>query len=303
MDINELLDRYALVGGPEDMIPHLREVARIINSDPEVSREYDRETEALFVSTPGVNIASWTTVPDLGEHTGAFNMAVALACVPAVAATHRKYGLPESHLAHTFSWFRPMIEMYRRRHGVPGITHTRTFWFRFHVDGTLFRFGSMEFLRGPVPDYIPEEFRLSLKEGDEVPSFHFPGGENGLDEDRIRESFAMANCFWKEAFGHYPKAWACDSWLFSEYWQQLIPHSRIARSIDLYDRLPSLPYNPEEPSGLFFVYDSEVCDPRDYPVTNSLEKAFVTLFEKGIPLRDGCAWVRVSPDGETLFRK
>ncbi len=42
---------------------------------------------------------------------------------------------------------------------------------------------------------------------------------------------------------------------------------------------------------------------RDYPVTNSLERAFVTLFERGIKPCDGCAMVRVSDDGKVLFRK
>ena len=41
-------------------------------------------------------------------------MMVALASVPQVAATHRKYGLPPEHLAKTFSWFRPMIGLYER---------------------------------------------------------------------------------------------------------------------------------------------------------------------------------------------
>ena len=80
------------------------------------------------------------------------------------------------------------------------------------------------------------------------------------------------------------------------------PGSRIARSIELYERLPSLPYNAEEPSGLFFVYDRERCDPRDYPVSNSLERAYVTLYERGELPVDGCAWVRVDETGKVLFR-
>ena len=305
VDESELLRRYALVGGPDEMIPRLKRVARALVENPPVRAEYERETEALFVTTPGVNIEHWTTVPgnELGDDVGAFNMAVALASVPRIAETHRRLGLPPEHLAKTFSWFRAIIELYARRHGgATGITHTRTFWFRKHADGILFRFGCMEFLKGPCPDYVPADFRAALGPEDEVPTFHFPGGPGGLDPDAIKASFAEATAFWKRTFGHYPKAYACDSWLFNEHWNELIPGTRIARSIELYERLPSLPYNAEEPSGLFFVYDRERCDPRDYPVTNSLERAFVTLFERGIPLQDGCAWVKVSPDGEVLFR-
>ena len=301
-DEKTLLARYALVGGPDEMIPRLRRVASRLAGDAEVREEYERETFALFKKTPGDNIEKWPGVQGLGEDTGAFNMAVVLDCVPTVAATQVRFGLPPEHLAHTFSWFRPMIDLYARRHGgVTGITHTRSFWFRKHADGLLFRFGNMEFLRGPCPDYLPVDFRSSLKNGDEVVTFHFPGGADGLDPARIKASFAEACAFWKRAFGRSPRAFACDSWLFNEHWPELIPDSKIAHSIDLYERLPSLPYNPDEPSGLFFVYDLERCDPRDYPVSNSLERAFVTLFERDIPLQDGCAWVKTDENGEVIW--
>lgn len=305
LDESTLLERYALVGGPDEMVPRLRRVAAAARENRAVADEAEREAFALFEKVPPENIEKWTSIPEkeLGDDTGAFNMAVALACVPQVAATHRRFGLPPEHLALTFSWFRPMIDLYMRRHGgASGITHTRTFWFRKHADGELFRFGSMEFLKGPVPGFVPEDFKASLAPGDEVPTFHYPGGPGGLDQDAIKAAFAQAVKFWKRAFGRYPKAFACDSWLFNEHWRELIPNTRIAHAIDLFERLPSLPYNPDEPSGLFFVYDKERCDPRDYPVTNSLERAFVTLFERGIKPCDGCAMVRVADDGKVLFR-
>ena len=287
------------------MIPRLERVASACEKDSTLRDWAKKQAEALFEAEPGVNIQDWP-LPEqqLGEDVGAFNMMVALASVPQIAETHRRFGLPTGHLALTFSWFRPIIAIYQRRHnGIPGITHTRTFWFRNHVDGRLFRFGSMEFLRGPVPDYIPEDFKKTLGPEDEVPTFHFPGGDGGLDPVRIKWAFAEANAFWKRAFGHYPKAWACDSWLFNPAWRELIPDTRIAHAIDLYNELPPLEYNPADPSGLFFVYNCEHCDPRDYPVTNSLERSFVALFNRGERPVDGCAWVRVSKNGETEFRK
>ena len=296
------LERYALVGGPDDLKPRIRRVAARCAEDPALAEWGAAMAEALFDRTPGRSIADWP-MPEktLGEDVGAFHLMVALASVPKVAATHRAFGLPPEHLALTFSWFRAMIDLYRKRHdGVPGITHTRTYWFRNHVDGTLFRFGCMEFLRGPAPDFLPADFRAQLGPDDEVVTFHFPGGES-LDAARIRDAFAEATAFWKRAFGHYPKAYACDSWLFNPAWQELIPRSRIARLIDLFERLPSLPYNPGEPSGLFFVYDKEVCDPRDYPAETSVEKAFVTLYNRGEKPVDGCAWVRVDDAGRVLF--
>lgn len=302
-DRDEVLRRYALVGGPEDMVPRLERVAKACASSPELMQWAQEQAEALFEAVPAVNIEK-QRVPEreLGEDVGAFNMMVALASVPQIAETHRRFGLPPGHLAHTFSWFRPMIEIYRRRHaGVSGITHTRTFWFRKHADGELFRFGSMEFLRGPVPSYVPEDFRATLGPGDEVPTFHYPGGPNGLDPVAIKAAFAEANAFWLRAFGRYPRAWACDSWLFNPAWRELIPNSRIAHAIDLFDELPPLAYNPEEPSGLFFVYGRERCDPRDFPATNSLERAFVTLYERAQKPTDGCAWVKVDREGRTLF--
>lgn len=299
-----VLERYALVGGPDSMIPALERVADACAADPALAEWATKQAEALFEQTPGVNIERWP-IPEatLGKDVGAFNMMVALASVPQVAATHRKYGLPPEHLAKTFSWFRPMIGLYERRHGVTGITHTRTFWFRNHADGLLWRFGTMEFLRGPVPSYVPEEFKKSLAPDDEVPTFHFPGGPGGLDVPAMKAAFAEAVAFWKRAFGRYPKAFACDSWLFNPAWKELIPDTRIAHSIDIFERLPSLKYNPDEPSGLFFVYDRERCDPRDYPVTNSLERAYVALYERGELPVDGCAWVKVDDNGNVRFAK
>ena len=305
IDEQTVLDRYRLVGGPDEMVPRLRRVVAACEANPAIAAEARREMFALFDGSPPVNIERWTTVPEreLGEDVGAFNMMIALASAPIIAETHRRFGLPPGHLACTFSWFRPMIDLYRRRHnGVSGITHTRTFWFRKHADGQLFRFGTMEFLRGPVPDFVPASFRATLEPGDEVPTFHYPGGLGGLDPASIKASFVEATAFWKRAFGRYPRAWACDSWLFNPVWRELIPNSRIAHAIDLFEELPPLPYNPDEPSGLFFVYDRERCDPRDYPVTNSLERAFVTLYERGDLPVDGCALLRCDHDGRLLFR-
>jgi len=301
-----LLWRYSLVGGPDDMIPLLERVSEICTARHEVGELAIRQAAAIFEGVPAPtmeDLMAWQ-IPEreMGDAIGAYCLMVALAGVPRIAETQRRFGLGEDHLALTFSWFRPIIEIYRRRHGVPGITHTRSFWFRKHADGELFRFGAMEFLRGPVPNYIPADFRASLKPEDEVPTFHFPGGPGGLDPLAIKSAFAEATAFWKRAFGRYPKAWACDSWLFNPAWRELIPNTRIAHAIDLYDELPPLAYNPSEPSGLFFVYNKERCDPRDYPATNSLERAFVELYERGQKPCDGCAWVKVSEDGKVLFR-
>ena len=301
-DEKTLLERYELTGGPCEMTDALSEIAEALRRHDSLREEYELETYALFRKTPGVNIEKWPGVQGLGSLTGAFNMAVALDCVPQVAETQRRFGLPPGHLALTFSWFGPMIEIYRRRHaGVPGITHTRTFWFRKHADGILFRFGNMEFLRGPCPDYVPADFRASLGPEDEVPTFHFPGGPGGLDSEKIKASFAEACAFWKRAFGHYPKAFACSSWLFNEHWPEYLPETRIGHAIDIFERLPSLPYDPEEPSGLFFVYGQERCNPLEFPVVNRLEGAYVTLYERGILPQDGCAWVRVGENGEVLW--
>jgi len=304
-DERTLLERYELVGGADDMVPRLRRVARALAENPAVAAEYKREAEALFVRTPYENIEKWTSIPfaAFGEDIGAFNMAVALASVPMVAETHARFGFPAEQLARTFSWFRAMIAVYARRHGgVSGIAHTRTWWFRNHVDGTLFRFGNMEFLRGPCPDFVPAEFRATLGPEDEVPTFHYPGGAGGLDPKAVKAAFAEATQFWKRAFGRYPKAYACDSWLFNEHWPELMPGTRIAQAIDLYDRLPSLPPSDEHPSGLFYCYAADDVDPRDWPQENALERAYATLFDRGVPLCDGCAWVKVDEKGRVLFR-
>lgn len=307
LNADVLVERYALVGGPKEMEPLLRRVAEVCAANPAVADLARRQSAEIFEgpTVPTTDDLRKWTLPEreMGEAIGAYCMALALSGVPKIAATHRKFGFGEDQLAKTYSWFRAMIWVYARRHGgVPGVEHTRLFWFRNHADGNLFRFGIMEFLRGPVPDYVPAELKALLGPGDEIPTFHFPGGGGGLDTAKIHASFAEAMAFWKRAFGHYPKAWACDSWLFNPIWRELIPESRIAHLIDNFEFVKLLPHNPKEPSGLYYVYGNDTTDPRDWPAENSLERAFCEVFRRGEKLIEGCAVVRCSADGRVLFR-
>ena len=301
-----LLRRYALVGGPKEMIPLLERVTEVCAANPAVADLARRQSAEIFDGMPVPttdSLKKWTMPErELGVAIGAYCMMLALSGVPKIAATHRKFGFGEEQLAKTYSWFRAMIWVHARRHGgVPGVEHTRLFWFRNHADGILFRFGNMEFLRGPVPAYVPAEVKASLGPDDEVPTFHFPGGESGLDRDRMRASFAEAMAFWKRTFGHYPKAWACDSWLFNPIWRELIPNSRIAHIIDDFEFVGTLPHSSKEPSGLYYVYGTDACDPRDWPATNSLERAFCEVYRRGEKLVEGCAVVRCDDAGRVLF--
>lgn len=302
----ELVRRYALVGGPEEMVPLLEQVSAVCAANPAIAELARRQSEELFEELPVPttdSLRKWELPEcELGDALGAYCMMLALSGAPRIAATHRRFGFGEDQLACTYSWFRAMIDVYARRHaGVPGIEHTRLFWFRNHADGILFRFGNMEFLRGPVPDYVPAELKASLGPGDEIPTFHFPGGERGLDRKLMRASFAEAMAFWKRAFGRYPKAWACDSWLFNPVWRELIPESRIAHVIDDFEFSGTLPHNPKEPSGLYYVYGNDTCDPRDWPSVNSLERAFCEVYRRGEKLVEGCAFVRCDGAGQVLF--
>lgn len=306
-DRKVLLGRYALVGGPVEMIPLLERVSEVCTANRAIGDLAIRQAAALFEESPvptTEDLKAWRMPErEMGDAIGAYCMMLALAAVPRIAETQRRFGFGEGQLALTYSWFRAMIAGYARRHGgVPGVEHTRLFWFRNHADGTLFRFGNMEFLRGPVPDYVPEELRSSLTPGDEIPTFHFPGGKDGLDLMKMRASFAEAAAFWKRTFGRRPKAWACDSWLFNPIWRELIPNSRIAKLVDSFEFVKTLPHNPKDPSGLFFVYCSYTCDPRDFPATNSLERAFCEIYRRGEKLVDGCVILRCGDNGQVALK-
>lgn len=305
-DREVLLRRYELVGGPPEMVPMLERVAEVCASNPAVAELARRQSAELFEALPPptrASLAKWTMPrEELGVALGAYCMMLALSGVPRIAEVHRRFEFGSEQLALTYSWFRAMIWVYARRHGgVPGIEHTRLFWFRNHADGNLFRFGNMEFLRGPVPDYVPAELKASLGPEDEIPTFHFPGGEGGLDTAKIRASFAEAMAFWKRAFGRYPRAWACDSWLFNPIWRELIPDSRIAHATDNFEFVGTLPHDPKEPSGIYYVYGADDCDPRDWPAENSLERAFCEIYSRGEMPVAGCAIVRCGEDGKVLF--
>ena len=307
-DREVLLRRYALVGGPPEMVPLLERVAEVCTANPAVAETAQRQSAEIFESLqpPTADSLKKWTMPEreLGDALGAYCMMLALSGVPRIAEVQRRFGFGPGQLSLTYSWFRAMIRIYARRHGgVPGIEHSRLFWFRNHADGILFRFGNMEFLRGRTPGYIPGDLRGSLAPGDEIPTFHFPGGERGLDAELMRESFAEAMAFWKRAFGRYPRAWACDSWLFNPVWRELIPGSRISHAVDSFEFVGTLPYDPKEPSGLYYVYCSDVCDPRDWPAGNSLERAFCEIYRRGGRPVAGCAIVRCSEDGRVLFHR
>ena len=305
-DRETLLRRYELVGGPKEMAPLLENVAAVCAANPAVADLARHQAKALFEDSPVPTTAELKTwrmpVQEMGEAIGAYCMMLALASVPKVVEAQGKYGFGRDKVAEIYTWYIAMIDVWARRHGgVPGIEHTRLWWSRFHADGTLFRFGNMEFLRGPVPEYVPASVRATLQPGDEIPTFHFPGGPGGLDREMMRRSFDEARTFWKRAFGRCPKAWACNSWLFNPVWKELIPQSRIAHVVDNFEFLHTLPYDPKEPSGLFYVYATDDCDPRDYPAVNSLEKAMCEVYRRGDKLVEGCVILRCDDSGRIMW--
>ena len=121
LDVEVLLRRYALVGGPKEMIPLLERVAEVCAANPAVADLARRQSAEIFEGLPAPttdSLKKWTMPErELGEAIGAYCMMLALSGVPKIAATHRKFGFGEEQLAKTYSWFRAMIGLYARRHG------------------------------------------------------------------------------------------------------------------------------------------------------------------------------------------
>lgn len=145
---------------PSDVLPRMDEVAKITAERPELCCLANVIRYGLFVSP--IVFADTNIVPDdlYGENTGIFHLLNAMSCLPLIAETHKKLGIPESNLAEMGQWITGTIAIYRAAHnGIPGHSPNQTSWLRHHIDGRLFRIGRLEYMNGFWHPNFPAVYR------------------------------------------------------------------------------------------------------------------------------------------------
>ncbi|MBE6379731.1 MAG: hypothetical protein E7047_02240 [Lentisphaerae bacterium] len=98
--------------------------------------------------------------PDGADHAGVYYLLAALAGFPAIEKSYARLQLPPSYALDAMQYTSGAVFEYAAGHdGKLGINNTKLHWYRFYVDGVLFRIGRFEYmLQDPLP-YLPAAFK------------------------------------------------------------------------------------------------------------------------------------------------
>ncbi|MDD7267948.1 MAG: acyltransferase domain-containing protein [Lachnospiraceae bacterium] len=196
---------------------------------------------------------------------------------------YQAVGLPENVFWDTFLDIRLWCENCYRRTGIWGISEYG--WFTRHFDGSLYRFGRLEF------EYIssPWQFcrrgadgrtEVLVRAGDPVLNIHIPDGDR-LSIEAVENSLRQAEAFWG---GGLP--FVAHSWLLYPGLRELLPpDSNILQFQELF-LVTETEIGPREPVERIFDFPSEEMDIRDYPEQTGLQRRAKTYLLSGGKL--GC---------------
>ncbi|MHC4887597.1 MAG: hypothetical protein ACYTGH_21170, partial [Planctomycetota bacterium] len=156
--------------------------------------------------------------------------------------------------------------------------------------------------REPVELPLAEWTRV-LGAGDTILDLHIPSG-GGMTPEACLESMTAARDYVQSHFPDSPpKAYYCNSWIFSPQLEPIIPNSNL---VDLMRRvyLFPLPSGVRYP-GLGFIYAREYEDWRTAPRETSLQKGLLDLVDRNIPTQVGGMFLLLDDLGAELdhYRK
>ena len=145
---------------PEKVYPLMEEVCRVVRSEPAAARYASMLHYAFYHANPIIKLP-WPSPTELfGRNTGIFQLMVALSSFPLIKKKHRELNLPEKYFADTCQWLGGTMGIYAAAHdGLPGHTLSQAYWFRYHIDGKLFRIGRLEYLAKPWDPDFPAVYR------------------------------------------------------------------------------------------------------------------------------------------------
>jgi hypothetical protein len=151
---------------------------------------------------------------------------------------------------------------------VYGIAVADSAWYRYALEGNMFRFGRLQFQLARS-EYSLVEDGLEIKTGDPVVFVHVPAGDS-LSEEVCNASYKAALPFFKKHFGFDRLPCFCYSWLLQPWLDDVLaPHTNIIKFKATY-RLIETIYSVNHTFMFIFPRSHNALD--DYPVDNPLRR-------------------------------
>ena len=94
------------------------------------------------------------------ERAGLYYLLIVLAGFPEIEKSYAKLGLPEHYALDAFQYTSGAIDEFAAGHnGATGLSARKMHWYRFYLNGVLFRLGRLEFMiQDPLP-YLPAAYQ------------------------------------------------------------------------------------------------------------------------------------------------
>jgi len=135
-----------------------------------------------------------------------------------------------------------------------------------------------------------EEWELKLAKGDPVLSIHIPA-VGRLDYDKVKESFLKTLPFFSTYFPEYKwRALICNSWLLDTQLREFLNEdANIVKFQDCFYLYPL--YSPNSTGVYRFLFNINVCDPKELPVNSSLQAKVKDYLINGGKIKSGGGFV------------
>ena len=185
-------------------------------------KKYDAEFyDALNTITIPENLTIDTY--DVEEQDGKRNFLAYLYFCEALKKQYASLGISESVLLDTVYDIRRWLDTWSMVKGE--LYLGELLWLSFHMRGTLFHLGTLQFAMGKSHYDCPEK---GLAKGDRVIEVHIPAGTD-LSKEAVDASFATAKAFFAEHFPEYEyRYFTCHSWMLGSTLNELLnPESKI----------------------------------------------------------------------------
>ena len=215
------------------MDSNVKSIARKWYESFDFPKEYDEQFEEILASEHGFSEMKFEDF-DLEKNREEYrrNVIWTLYFCEEASEKFKNNGIPESIMWDTLLDVRFHILKFTEPTGELQIRGLST-WVFLHLSFKLFKVGRLQYqLRGAEAGAE----HLGLLEGAPVLAVHIPKGE-ALTEESAKESFDLANKFFKEYFPDYNyKFFTCHSWLLDKTLNKFLsPDTNIIKFQNLYE--------------------------------------------------------------------
>ena len=180
----------------------------------------------------------------------------------------RSMGMDDEVFYDSLSDVNSVCLRYKAKAGIYGIDVNDANWYRYALEGTMFRFGRLQFQLAKS-EYSLVEDGVEIKRGEPVLFVHVPAGDS-LSEEACNASYKAALPFFKKYFGFECLPCFCYSWLLQPWLDGVLaPNTNIINFKATY-RLIETIYSVNHT--FMFIFPGSYATVDDYPVDNPLRR-------------------------------